>query len=132
MMRKVVIDTNVIVSALLNPGGTPAGILALFINDKIEAYYDARILHEYGEVLSRSKFPFERADVDSLIDTFKNKGVPVAAEHTEGAFTDEADRKFFEVAKTAEAVLLTGNSRHFPDDPCVISPADFLRNEDTP
>jgi putative PIN family toxin of toxin-antitoxin system len=128
MTRKVVIDTNVIVSALLNPEGTPAKVLALFLNGKIEAYYDARILHEYGKVLSRPNFPFESADVDALIDTFENTGIIVAAEQTESTFTDEADRKFFEVAKTADAMLVTGNKKHFPDDPRVISPADFLKS----
>jgi putative PIN family toxin of toxin-antitoxin system len=127
-MRKAVIDTNVIVSALLNPEGAPAGILSLFLNGKIEAYYDARILHEYIVVLSRPKFPFDSADVDSLIDTFQNTGVIVAAEHVEAAFIDKTDRKFFEVAKTADAMLVTGNSKHFPADPLVISPADFLRD----
>jgi predicted nuclease of predicted toxin-antitoxin system len=65
--------------------------------------------------------------VDSLIDTFQNTGVIVAAEHVEAAFIDKTDRKFFEVAKTADAMLVTGNGKHFPDDSLVISPADFLR-----
>jgi putative PIN family toxin of toxin-antitoxin system len=126
MTRRVVIDTNVIVSALLNPDGAPARVLALFLNDNVEACYDARILHEYREVLSRAKFPFESADVESLISSFETRGIVIAAESAEGTFTNESDRKFFEVAKTADAILITGNSKHYPSDPCVKAPADFI------
>jgi putative PIN family toxin of toxin-antitoxin system len=53
---KVVIDTNVIVSALMNANGTPAKILALVLNGKVKIVYDNRIIFEYIDVLSRKDF----------------------------------------------------------------------------
>ncbi|MDR2672948.1 MAG: putative toxin-antitoxin system toxin component, PIN family [Coriobacteriales bacterium] len=125
-MRRVVIDTNVLVSALLNPDGTPARVLSLFLNGKVEACYDSRILHEYKEVLARPKFPFEQVDIDALVNTFERDGFVIAPEHTDHTFSDDADRKFYEVATTAEAVLITGNKKHFPSEARVLSPLEFL------
>ena len=56
---KIVLDTNVLVSGLINPKGVPAKILNLMLNEKIIVLYDNRILREYETVLSRRKFRFE-------------------------------------------------------------------------
>lgn len=40
-------------------------------------------------------------------------------------FAAEADKKFYEAAKFCGAVLVTGNVKHFPEDPSVMSAADF-------
>ena len=125
-MTKIVIDTNVLVSALLSPGGNPAKVLALAMNDQYAVCYDSRSMLEYENVLRRSKFPFDPQDVSGLINTLIQRGTSVVAEPQEESFADAADKKFYEVAKTGGAYLITGNSRHFPDDPCILSPTDFL------
>ena len=58
---KVVPDTNVIISGLINVDGTPAQIVNLLINGRITLLYDGRILQEYAEVLNRKKFGFKKA-----------------------------------------------------------------------
>lgn len=65
---KIVLDTNVIISSLLNSDGSPAGVLNLLLNGRITLLYDNRILGEYLAVISRDKFGFRREWIDSLID----------------------------------------------------------------
>lgn len=88
--------------------------------------YDYRILCEYREVLQRPKFGFSKSEINSLLDWFEAYGRSVLAEPLEDVFVDEADKKFYEVAKFCGAVLVTGNLKHFPEDPLVMSVADFL------
>lgn len=124
---KVVVDTNVLVSALLNPNGVPAKILNLILNQRLIVLYDSRILHEYDAVLRRPKFAFEKAWVDNLLDYVKYSGEFVIADSIGDPFTDEDDRKFLEVARSGEALyLITGNLFHFPEEKQIVSPRIFL------
>ena len=125
-MNRVVIDTNVLISALLSPESNPARILALALNGRIAVYYDSRILLEYENVLRSPKFPFEPGDISGLMETIVQIGIAVVAEPVKDKFTDETDKKFYEVAKHSSAILITGNLKHFPADSNVMSPADFL------
>ena len=124
---KAVIDTNVLVSALINTNGTPAKILSLILNGKLKVLYDNRIFFEYSDVLSRKVFGFEPGSIDDLLTYLKNDGEYVNAEHSKLEFADETDKKFYEVCKSGEAqYLITGNTKHFPKDKQVISPGKFL------
>ena len=125
-MLDVVMDTNVLVSALLAPESKPAKILALALNGKILLHYDSRILLEYENVLNRPKFRFDPADVSALMEVIIQIGAAVSAEPRAEAFTDEADKKFYETAKSSGALLITGNLKHFPQEPGIVSPAEFL------
>ena len=124
---KVVIDTNVIVSGLMNANGTPAKILSLVLNGKIKVLYDNRIVFEYIEVLSRKEFGFNAEIVNNMIDYIKHEGEFINADNSRVSFTDESDKKFYEVYKSGEAqYMITGNIRHFPKDKAIMSPKDFL------
>jgi len=59
----IVLDTNILVSALITPFGKAARVLDLVIRGDIRILYDDRILSEYREVLLRPKFGFEAKDV---------------------------------------------------------------------
>ena len=125
---KVVLDTNVLVSGLLNPNGAPASILNLVVNSRIQLLYDNRIVQEYIEVLHREKFGFNAASVEALISFILSEGQFVSAEPTSSKFKDDDDRMFYEVMTSGEAnFLITGNLAHFPKDMKVISPADYLK-----
>lgn len=126
-MTRIVIDTNVLVSALLSPEGNSAKIPALALNDQISICYDSRILLEYENVLNRPKFPFAPEDVSGLLDMIVQIGTAVVAGPLADHFTDEADKKFYEVAKYSGAKLITGNLKHFPNDSDVLSPVEFLK-----
>ena len=124
---KVVVDTNVIVSALINANGAPAKILSLILNGKIKLLYDNRILFEYIEVLSRKEFGFSAESINDIMDFFRSEGDFISAEPQKAKFTDEADKKFYEVYKTGGAqYLITGNKKHYPVDNAIIVPKDFL------
>ena len=62
-----------------------------------------------------------------MLGWFEAHGRSVLAKPCGDAFPDEEDRKFYEVAKTCEAALVTGNLKHFPKDPLVMSVAGFLK-----
>lgn len=124
---RIVLDTNVLVSALLKPESNPAQVLNTILNEKVTLLYDNRILLEYRKVLLRAKFGFSREAVDPLLDFFNSTGEFVAAGPITIPFQDEADKKFYEVAKTGHALfLITGNGTHYPKDPIVITPRDFI------
>jgi len=125
-MIKVVLDTNVLVSALLVAESNPARILNMVLNGKALLCYDSRIILEYKTVLSRPKFPFKKRDVNTLLETIKRIGVSILAEPSEVDFSDASDKKFYEVALSASACLITGNGKHYPGHECVLSPAKFL------
>ena len=125
---KVVLDTNVLVSGLLNPNGPPAAILNLLVNEKIKLLYDSRILQEYIEVLHREKFGFNSELVEGLIDYVKEEGEYISAEPANIEFRDEYDRMFYEVMTSGKAeYLVTGNSNHFPKYNKIMKPREFLK-----
>jgi len=133
---RVVLDTNVLVSGLLNPNGPPAAILNLLVNAKIQPLYDSRIMQEHIEVLHREKFGFRTEWIEALIDNLHDEGEYISAEPTEKQFKDEDDRAFYEVAVAGNADnLITGNGSHFPEDDRIKNPREFLteyekRNEE--
>jgi putative PIN family toxin of toxin-antitoxin system len=130
---KVVIDTNVLVSALMNVNGNPARILALVLNGKIRIVYDNRVIFEYSDVLSRKDFGFDVETIHDMIDFFKAEGEFVNSEHVNMDFIDETDKKFYEVHKSGEsAYLITGTIKHFPKEDSIIIPAVFLEKFDAP
>ncbi|MDL2319472.1 putative toxin-antitoxin system toxin component, PIN family, partial [Eubacteriales bacterium OttesenSCG-928-A19] len=104
-MRKVVLDTNVIVSALLSPGGPPARILDLVITGQLLLCFESRIIAEYSNVLRRPKFGFDPQAVDQLIGLLMQMGISVLAQPSTIDLIDESDRVFFDVAQTAGAYL---------------------------
>ena len=127
----VVLDTNVLVSALWAPEGSPARILALVLNGRLTPCYDSRIMMEYKEVLGRKKFGFSKWETEALLGCIEDFGLSVVPVPLSLSFTDEEDKKFYEAAISCGAMLVTGNLRHFPaEDALVISPADFLASLD--
>ena len=124
---RVVVDTNVIVSALINVNGTPAKILSLILNGKVKLLYDNRIIFEYIDVLSREEFGFNSETINDMVDYFKHDGEFINPEYIKTRFSDETDKKFYEVYKTSMAkYLITGNIKHFPKRDTIVSPKDFI------
>jgi len=125
---KVVVDTNVFVSALMSVYGTPAKILSLILNGKIKILYDNRIIFEYIDVLSREEFGFNNEIITDMVDYIKHDGEFINPEYLKVKFSDETDKKFYEVYKTGKArYLITGNIKHFPKENTIITPRDFMQ-----
>lgn len=129
---RVVLDTNVFISALLNPFSTPADVLRLVLSNQVRLVYDARILAEYREVALRPTFGFGPTRVTTLLDWFGYSGLSVETTPLAVALPDPDDKPFLEVAVAggAHAALVTGNLRHFPPElrqGClVLSPREWL------
>lgn len=127
----IVLDTNVLVSGLLNPHGAPGQIVRLVAAGDIILCHDARIIDEYRRVLQYEKFQFDEALTENLLDEIKASGIPVAAKPLGFALPDPEDEKFLEVAITGRvACLVTGNIKHYKTPKSVstkiINPADFI------
>ena len=126
-MLRAVLDTNVLVSALWTPAGNASSIINLILSDQIIPCFDQHILSEYRFVLYRKRFSFPAGQVDELLAEMTGRGLLVSVTPSAVAISDESDRKFYDVAKHCEAYLVTGNIRHYPNDPLIISPARFLQ-----
>jgi putative PIN family toxin of toxin-antitoxin system len=127
MNRRLVLDTNVIISALLTPDGNPAHILGLVLKKECHICYDSRIIAEYFAVLKRPCFHFDLRKVNRLLDILLAGGISVVADASDIALPDETDRKFYEVAQTCGAWLITGNIKHYPKISGILSPSDYLK-----
>ena len=112
---KIVLDTNVIVSGVLQPFGPSGQILRLVVSGELTLCHDPRILAEYQEVLLRKKFRFDPERVEALLEQIRACGIPVAARPLPSKLPDPDDEPFLEIALAGGArCLVTGNVKHFP------------------
>lgn len=112
---KIVLDTNVLVSALLRPESIPAQVLDLVLSRHVQLVLDHRIFAEYREVLSRPEFAFSPAHVSTLLDFVWQSSERILAAPLPLQLPDVDDLMFIEVAVSALAdALVTGNTKHFP------------------
>ena len=128
-MIYAVIDTNVLVSALItkNPEAATAKVVRLLLEQEFVPLYDADIIAEYEDVLHRSKFPILKETADALISFIIENGIESSRVDFEESMPDEDDRVFYEVSLSQEdSFLVTGNLKHYPTSPRVITPADFV------
>jgi putative PIN family toxin of toxin-antitoxin system len=127
---RIVLDTNILVSALLSPFGPPARVLDLILSGEIRLVYDDRMMAEYREVLARPKFGFAPEDVADLLAFLEADGEPVTARPLPSELPDADDLPFLEVAAQEKATLVTGNTAHYPASArgavSVLTPAEFL------
>ena len=123
---KVVIDTNILVSALWSDNGNAAAIIKMMPNDIIPFFNDS-IFEEYTEVLNRPKFAFSANKRENLLIKMKEYGETVIPQKSDIPMSDETDRIFYDTALASGATLITGNSKDYPDEPFIITPAEFLR-----
>ena len=126
-MTKVVFDTNIIVSAALSPNGNPAKILSMvaFKND-IQVYYNDVILAEYNDVLSRLRLNIPIEIQNRIINAINRTGIIINPVISVIFMPDETDRVFYDTAKVCGAILITGNTKHFPIEPFIMTPVEFL------
>jgi putative PIN family toxin of toxin-antitoxin system len=114
-MIRVVIDTNIIVSALLQPLGPPAQVFLLAVSGSIQVCITGAVYAEYEEVIRRPRFHRDEITISAARDTIREKGLWVKPTETVRACTDPDDDIFLECAQAARAAyLVTGNLKHFP------------------
>ena len=124
---KIVVDTNVLVASLINPHGSPAGVLNCILSSRVLPCFDARIIDEYERVLQRPRFGFRSDDIRSLLDFFVRVGFFVTPEPVSLELPDLSDLPFVEVSRATNSPIVTGNAKHFPADfITVLSPAALI------
>ncbi|MEE3421962.1 MAG: putative toxin-antitoxin system toxin component, PIN family [Succinimonas sp.] len=130
MKYYAVIDTNVIVSAVLKQDSVPGKVVRMALEGSIVPILNDVIENEYREVLSRPKFHLSQSIIEDIIFAFRDKGLYVEAGSFEIELPDPKDRVFYEVVmekrKSEETWLVTGNIRHFPVEPFIVTPREML------
>lgn len=131
MRAYAVIDTNVLVSSLLsrNADAATVRVVARALEGDIVPVYSAEVMSEYREVLSRPKFRFSPESVDYLLRSVEHFGMLAEPTPTGTVLPDMKDVPFYEVAvqtRDEGSWLVTGNGRHFPDVPFVVTPKEML------
>jgi uncharacterized protein len=127
---RVVLDTNIVVAALLQPLGPPAHLFALVVEGVLQACLSREIYAEYEEVIGRPKFRRDTSTKASTLLVFREKGFWVKPTEPVRACSDPDDDIFLECAQAARAqYLVTGNLKHFPKswfDVQVVTPRQLL------
>ena len=126
-----VIDTNVLVSALLSSHADAATvqIIGRLIGGEIIPVYSSEIIQEYHEVLSRKKFKFEPRMINYILSAIEKYGVIVNPSATGVTLPDMKDLPFYEVVmekQEDDAYLVTGNLKHFPAEPFIVTARQML------
>jgi len=130
MTYYAVLDTNVLVSALLKNGSVPWQVAEEALHGDIIPVLNEDILIEYEDVLNRPKFKFEKRAVDVFLNDIKKRAVYAEAGLIEDLVPDPKDVVFYAVLmekrKEEEAYLVTGNLKHYPVKTYVVTPKEML------
>ena len=124
-----VFDANVLVSAMIthNSDSATVKVLEQVVKGHIVPLFNDEILLEYQDVLHRDKFNLREDDILNMLDLLVDNGCWAGRRTTDVSFTYADDIFFFEVSMSKEgAFLVTGNTKHFPKVPTVVTPAEML------
>jgi len=114
-MIRAVLDTNIVVSALLQPLGPSAQVLVMVLDGSILLCVSGSIYAEYEEVVGRPHFKLSRDVITAALDAIRKKGLWVRPTESIRSCSDPDDDVFLECAQAAQAdYLVTGNVKHFP------------------
>ena len=126
-----VIDTNVLVSAMLKWSSFPGNVLEFAFNGVITPLLNNAIISEYREVLLREKFHLSEEIVNDVIETLTEMGEFIDPDSINIAFSDSEDVIFYEIVmekrkETDNAYLVKGNTKHFPAQRFVVTPREMI------
>ncbi len=126
-----VIDTNILVSALLSKHDDSATVQVVerMIIGELIPIYSVEIMTEYREVLSRKKFKFSQEMVQYFLSAIEKFGILVAPTASNVILPDNKDLPFYEVfleKRNDESYLVTGNLKHFPAEPYIVTARQML------
>lgn len=133
------LDTNVIISAFISPGGKPSQILKMILgrytmpsamhNSHLILHHNSAILSEYENVMKRPKFSDKISfdNVRRFVDLLRKIGIPFDPIPSSVKLIDESDRIFYDTAKGSNSFLISGNIKHYPKEPFILTPEAFIR-----
>jgi uncharacterized protein len=129
-MRRVVIDTNVMVAAFL--GGRLEAIIVAWIAGNFVLTVSNQIVSEYINVLSRPKFKITRGELDDFVALILSKAEFVLPEESIHVIeADPSDNKFLEAAVTGRVDFIVSGDKHLRDlkefqGIAILAPSAFL------
>ena len=130
MKRYAVIDTNVLVSAMLKWTSVPGNIIEFAFSGVIIPVLNKRIVAEYREVLMREKFHLTKEIVDDVIQALEDQGEYIDTDNMDYNLPDPKDVVFYAIVmekrKEEDTYLVTGNIKHFPQVSFVVTPKEML------
>ena len=131
MIYYAVIDTNVLISALLSSHDDAATVQIInkIYDGTIIPIFSNDILAEYNDVLRRKKFHFSETLVYTLLETLTSLGELISPSPSGEILPDMKDLPFYEVVmetQNDDAYLITGNIKHFPIKPFIVTAREFL------
>ena len=125
-----VLDTNVLISAMLKWSSVPGNVLEFALRGVITPVLNEQIVNEYREVLMREKSHLTEDIVNDIISSLEDMGEYVNPGQMDISLPDPDDAVFYEVVmekrKDNDAYLVTGNKRHFPVEPFIVTPREML------
>ena len=132
MKAYAVVDTNVLVSALLSKKEDSATVRVMneLFGGRIVPLYHNDILEEYSEVLHRSKFHLQESTIQLVLNAVIQFGIEVFPQPTGEILIDMDDLIFYEVAmekRDDDAYLVTGNQKHYPVREFIVTPTEMMR-----
>jgi putative PIN family toxin of toxin-antitoxin system len=114
-MIRAVLDTNIIVSALLQPLGAPAQVFLLAVSGSIQLCITGNVYAEYEEVIRRPRLRRDQGVISATLQAIREKGLWVRSTEAVRACSDPDDDIFLECAQAAQAgYIVTGNIKDFP------------------
>jgi len=126
-----VVDTNVLVSSLISKSidSNPAKVFRAIVQDRIVPLYNDEILQEYRSVLSREKFHLDKTLIETVLKAIVADGLCLDRTTAKNVvFPDPKDVVFYEIALSKDdSYLITGNIKHFPIRPFVVTPAEIVQ-----
>ena len=129
MKRYAVIDTNVLVSAMLKWTSVPGSIIEFAFSGVIIPVLNERIVEEYREVLMRDKFHLTKEIVDDVIQALEDQGEYIDTDNMDYELPDLKDVVFYAIVmekRKEDTYLVTDNIKHFPQVPFVVTPKQML------
>ena len=125
-----VLDTNVLVSAVISSSGYPYDILRLIQSGNVIPIYDERMLNEYKEVFHYDKLKISEETFQQTFTLILKSGLLIQdVETTKAQLLDQSDIPFFEVKESSEELssyLVTGNLKHFPESDSIVTPRELI------
>ncbi len=131
-VKQAVIDTNVLVSALIKPTGPPGQILAAMRRGELLPIISHTVFTEYAQVLARPRFGFAHEEIRAILDLIEQMAPMLEPPPISLAgLPDPTDAPFIALARYAHCPVITGNTKHFPAKAgvAVLTPAGWVAEQ---
>lgn len=135
-MNRIVLDTNVLVSGMINAYGPPGRIVDLLREGMVELVVDDRVLLEYRMVLNRPKFQryFDSKAVNDILNFLERNTLYMVPIKTITGLPDPDEVPFAELSLSAGVPLVTGKLNDYPESLLhnvrVLTPAEYIRQRE--